>query len=91
MQFNEEQKNKLRALRKSSFRNSAKISMKMFALLLPANAIIVAMDVLWIHSQTFSFVGSMMNAFFICSMTGREMRQERDRVREEVKKIFDTK
>jgi hypothetical protein len=86
----EEQKKKLRTLMWSALKKQTLIGLKVCSMLFFANALIAAVGVLWVQSQTFIFIGSILNACFILPIIGRETRKENDRVNEEVKKILES-
>ncbi len=88
-QMTEEQKKKLWSLHCSTMRKQCLIGLKTCGLLFLANIFVILIGLLLLQSQIFIVVGSMLNAIFILPSLGRETRKERDRIKEEVKKILE--
>jgi hypothetical protein len=88
---NKERAAKLRALERSTIKHGAILGLQTFGLLAVANICVVVIDALNTHSQAFCILGGAMNGFFIFRWMGRQVRKEHDRVKEEVKKIFENK
>lgn len=88
MELTEEQKQQLKKLEKSIMSKSLWFGFKTAVLLTLANIPVILLDLLYVHSQPFVFVASCLNIFFIFRFMNREIEKERDRVREEIKKIL---
>jgi hypothetical protein len=91
MELTEDQKKKLALLRWSALKNSTWIGLKCGTLLFTANALVILIGILCLpESPQFFVVGTIMNAFFIFRMMGRESRVEHDRIVQETKKILES-
>lgn len=90
-ELTEEQKEKMKALSKTVFRNLFKRSFKFAGILLVSNLFIVLVAVSMVPQesiQTFCFLASIVNAFFIFRSLSADIQKEHDRIKEEVKKIL---
>jgi hypothetical protein len=89
-ELTEDQKKKLNLLFKSTMKNGAITGAKFGLFLFLTNAIVIAIDVLYVRSQVFALIGGAMNAIFIFRAMGKETKKEHDRVRSEAKKILES-
>lgn len=89
-QLTEEQKAKLKKLHKSFILKAAFSGAKFGVTICLANVVITAIDVFYVHNQSFAFVSSVVSAFLIFRSFRVETLKEHDRIKEETKKILES-
>jgi len=89
-ELTEEQKKKFSLLFRSTMKKSALIGAKYGLFLFLTNAVVIAIDVLYVQSQAFALIGGALNAIFIFRAMGKETQKEHDRVKAEAKKILES-
>jgi len=90
MDLTKEQEKKFKKLRWSSALRGLKLSLATGLMLFVASAVVTAIGVLAVQSKAFIALGALLNGLFIGSYLLRGLQKERDRIKEEVKKILET-
>lgn len=85
----EEQDKKLKELRNKYIKKGMVSGLKFGALTFLANLFVAVIDVLFVGSQTFAFVGMFVSFFIIFRSFRLSLSNDHDRLREEVKKILE--
>lgn len=87
-ELSDDQRAQLVALTKSVRWNALKIASSTLAFFFISVVSISGLSLYYVHSQAFCFIGGGINGYFIFGSMFRSLRQEHDRISQEVKKIL---
>lgn len=88
-QLTDEQKKKLRKLEWKILKRSALGTFKNFCLFAISSAIIIFINLFFVHSDSFVLIGSVISYFFIMRSWIRQLSEDRKKIVEELKKILE--
>lgn len=89
--FTEEQEKQFKKLQRTVLIATTLTGIKTGVILLVANAVVIAADVLYVHSEAFSFCMGVVNAICAFRIMRADLIEIQEHAREELKKIIDIK
>lgn len=88
-ELTEEQKKKIAKLQQKFMLATGLVGAKAGLLMFLANAIVVGVDVMYVHNQSFVIFMAIVNAFMVFRSMRSDMMECEEKAREELKKILE--
>lgn len=87
-ELTKEQQDQLKQVIKSSRKRGAYLGLKMGVALITSNIFIIMINLFFVNSNTFGFVGGVVNGLMLYHIFKNSFKQEHDRITSDVKKIL---